>query len=75
MADQPIDSWLGGCFVAAESEGMALMKVNMLCMNPGGEALFVGPLAPESVKPSHMNRLLSYEEVEESKADDLPEMQ
>ena len=57
------DSWLGGCYVKASNEGMAVMEAHRLGCNPGGEVAIIGPLSDEQMDentpPGDRNRLLT----------------
>ena len=55
--------WLGGCFVAAETEVGAVSEAWRRGCNPGGEVGIMGPLPPQ-VPAGWMNRILSREEIE-----------
>lgn len=55
--------WQGGIFVHAHGLVTAIERVNKLGINPGGEVLG-GPHDP--VKPELMDRLLSFQQMEES---------
>lgn len=70
------DGFLGGVYVEGRNEAEALLRSHALGINPGGEAMLVGPIPPERlrehVRGEDRDRLLTAAEVKGSVHDRPP---